>query len=164
MKRCTHCGKEFSDNITVCPNDGYPVIDPAHPPSSLPKPVLLKSAPQKSADAPKPANLPPSTDAPKKTADAHVPQKSAAGRYLKFEDVPWYRREPGALAMVGVLLCGVVTIALCVICLTGDIYKNKYDRKGNLQVWGVQNKIAAVVILVIQGFILWLYHWSQQNQ
>ncbi len=162
MRRCTHCGKEFSDKITVCPNDGYPVIDPANPPSSLPKPVLLKSAPQKTVDAPKPADAPQSADAPKKPVAAD-PKKSADGRYLKFEDVPWYRREPGPLAMVGVLLCGVVTIALCIICLTGDIYKNKYDRKGNLQVWGVQNKIAAVVILLIQGFILWLYYW-QSNQ
>ena len=161
MKRCTHCGKEFPDTTNFCPIDGHPVIDPANPPTSLPKPILLKSAPQKPADAPKSTDVHKSANAPKKAGDA--PKKSAAGRYLRYEDVPWYRREPGALAMIGVLLCGVVTIALCIICLTGDIYKNKHDRNGQLEVWGVSNKIAAVVILVIQGFILWLYYW-QQNQ
>jgi hypothetical protein len=153
MKRCTHCGKEYPDDTNFCPIDGHAVIDPAHPPSAIPPPVLLKSAPQ-----------PKATDASKKPADPHAPKKSADGRYLRYEDVPWYRREPGLLAFVGVMLCGFITIALCIICLTGDVYKNKLDRKGNLEVWGVQNKIAAVVILVIQGFILWLYHWSQQNQ
>jgi hypothetical protein len=118
MKRCTHCGKEYPDNTNFCPIDGHAVIDPANPPPSIPPPTLLKSGPQKLPDAPKkPADVPKSAGAPK---------KSAAGRYQKFEDVPWYRREPGALAMIGVLFCGVV-------------------------------------ILVIQGFILWLYYW-QQNQ
>jgi hypothetical protein len=163
MKRCTHCGKEYPDNTNFCPIDGHTVIDPANPPSSIPPPVLLKSAFQKPADVPQQT-----AGAPKKTEvvpkrPAEVPGKAAAGKYVKFEDVPWYRREPGALAMIGVLLCGFVTIALCVICLTGDVYKNKYDRNGNLEVWGVSNKIAAVVILVIQGFLLWLWRW-QQNQ
>ena len=168
MKKCTHCGKEYPDNTNFCPTDGYPVIDPANPssaipPRSIPPPVLLKSAAVTSADAPpKSPEIPkPSAYAPKKTAVA--PKKSAPGQYLKYDDVPWYRREPGALAMIGVLLCGFVTIALCLICLTGDVYKNKYDRNGKLEVWGISNKIAAVVILVIQGFILWLYHW-QANQ
>ena len=163
MKRCTHCGKEYPDNTNFCPIDGYPVIDPVHPPSSIPPPVLLKSAFLKPGDAPMP---PP--DAPKKTEvvpkkTAIAAKKMAAGKYQKFEDVPWYRREPGALAMIGVLFCGFVTIVLCLICLTGDVYKNKYDRNGNLEVWGISNKIAAVVILVIQFFFLWLWRW-QQNQ
>ncbi|HTR41701.1 MAG TPA: hypothetical protein VMH87_08810 [Pseudomonadales bacterium] len=135
MKKCTHCGKEFPDDTSVCPNDGHAVIDPARPPASIPPPVLLKSGPQKSPD----------------------------GRYLRYEDVPWYRREPGFLAMIGVLLCGFVTIALCLICLTGDVYKKRYDRNGKLEVWGIGNKIAAVVILIFQGFMLWLYHWLQNQ-
>jgi hypothetical protein len=163
MKRCTQCGKEYPDNTNFCPIDGHPVIDPSNPPSAIPPPILLKSAAVTSADASQksPEASEPLVDAPKKIADA--PKKSAGGRYLKYADVPWYRREPGLLAMIGVLLCGFVTIALCLICLTGDVYKNRYDRDGNLEVWGISNKIAAVVILIIQGFILWLYHW-QANQ
>jgi hypothetical protein len=182
MKRCTHCGKEFPDTTNFCPIDGHPVVNPGSPPvSALPKPVLLKSAlqrpvevptpstevlkkapdapaPGKPAAVPKPANKP--SEAPKKPAE--LPKKSATtGRYLQYKDVPWYRREPGPLAMVGVL-CGLLSIPLCIICFTGDVYKKRFDRKGNLVVWGASNKFAAVVILVIQGFILWLY-W-EQNQ
>jgi hypothetical protein len=87
-------------------------------------------------------------------------KKSADGRYLRYEDVPWYRREPGMLAMVGVLFCGFITILLCVICLTGDVYKKAYDKDGKLVAWGMGNKIAAVVILLIQAFIFWVYHWE----
>ena len=86
-----------------------------------------------------------------------LPQMSSTGRYLKYEDVPWYRREPGALAFLGVLFCGFVTVALCIICLTGDVYKKSYDAKGNLNVWGPGNKIAAILILVLQIFLYWVY-------
>jgi zinc-ribbon domain len=164
MKRCTHCGKEYPDNTNFCPIDGHPVVDPAHPPSAIPPPVLLKSAIQTPTDPSKPAEVPkPPADAPKKAAEirkpAELPKKSATGRYLQYKDVPWYRREPGPLAMIGVL-CGVLSVPLCILCFTGDIYKKRFDRKGNLVVWGTSNKIAAVVVLVIQGFILWLCYWQ----
>ncbi|MGB6499824.1 MAG: hypothetical protein WBG19_00265 [Thermoplasmata archaeon] len=124
MKKCTYCGKEYSDDVLNCPLDGQPVTAEGTP-----------------------ATAPPRVP----------PQKSQNGRYLKYEDVPWYRREPGALAFVGVLFCGFVTIALCVICLTGDVYKNAYDKDGNLKVWGVGNKIAAFFILALQVFIFWVF-------
>jgi hypothetical protein len=88
------------------------------------------------------------------------PKKSADGRYLRYEDVPWYRREPSMLAGICVLFCGLATIALCVICLTGDVYKKTYDKDGKLMVWGIGNKIAAVVILIIQAFLAWVWHWT----
>lgn len=62
------------------------------------------------------------------------------------------------LAFIGVLVCNPVTIAMCLICLTGDVYKNGYDKNGNLIVWGNGNKIAALLILVLQVFIFWLWH------
>ena len=74
---------------------------------------------------------------------------------LKYADVPWYRREPGALVMLLALLFAPVTIALCVIALTGNVYKNAYDEKGNLHVWGIGNKVAAVLLLAIQGLVTW---------
>ncbi len=71
-------------------------------------------------------------------------------KYKTYDEVPWYRREPGALVFLALLCCSPVTIALCVIALTGDVYKNGYDKDGNLVVWGIGNKIAAVLILIIQ--------------
>jgi hypothetical protein len=79
-------------------------------------------------------------------------------QYKSYEDVPWYRREPGALVFLLALLFTPVTLALCIIALTGDVYKNAYDKEGRLEKWGVGNKIAAVLILLIQGgltFAIW---------
>jgi hypothetical protein len=64
--------------------------------------------------------------------------------YAKYEDVPWYRREPGALVLLLAFVLAPVTIALCVIALTGDVYKKERDDSGKLRVWGVGNKVAAV--------------------
>jgi uncharacterized membrane protein YvbJ len=27
MKRCSYCGKEYTDDVTICPLDGEPVIN-----------------------------------------------------------------------------------------------------------------------------------------
>jgi hypothetical protein len=83
-------------------------------------------------------------------------------KYKTYEEVPWFRREPGALVFLLALFCSPIIIALCVIALTGDVYKNSYDKEGNLAVWGIGNKIAAVLILIIQtamyGMLLVLNH------
>jgi hypothetical protein len=129
MKKCSYCGQEYPDDVTICAKDGAEVV--------------RVSTRQTATAPPAPA---PSLD-PK------------TGRYRKYEDVPWYRREPGTLAFIGVLFCNPITIALCLICLTGDVYRNGYDKDGNLKVWGVGNKIAAILILALQVFILWL--WNQ---
>ena len=111
-----------------------------------------------------PAATPIPQSPPPAPAPAPVIQKGVDGRYLRYEDVPWYRREPGAVAFIGVLFCGFVTVALCFICLTGDVYKKSYDKSGNLQVWGVGNKIAAVLILAIQVFLYWAYYSAKHIQ
>jgi hypothetical protein len=54
-----------------------------------------------------------------------------------------------------VLLCAPITVAMCVVALTGDLYRNAYDKDGILQVWGPGNKVAAVLILLIQCFLIW---------
>jgi len=74
-------------------------------------------------------------------------------KHTSYEDVPWFRREPGALVFLLAIFFTPVTIALCIIALTGDVYKHGYDSEGNLQTWGVGNKVAAVLILLIQGLI-----------
>ena len=134
MKICTHCGKEYPDDVLNCALDGQPVTA-----------VSMRGAP---ATSPPPS----------------VPSaKSENGRYRRYEDVPWYRREPGALALVGVLFCSLVTIALCVICLSGDVYRNAYDKDGKLKVWWVGNKIAAMLILGLQIFIFWAFRQVGQK-
>ena len=82
--------------------------------------------------------------------------------YAHYEDVPWYRREPGAVVMLLALVFAPVTIALCVIALTGDVYKKERDENGKLQVWGAGNKAAAVLLLALQGYVLWRYFGPQQ--
>jgi len=70
--------------------------------------------------------------------------------YQTYEEVPWFRREPGALVFLLAILFSPVVIAICIIALTGDVYKNNYDQEGNLAVWGTGNKIAAVLLLILQ--------------
>jgi hypothetical protein len=78
-----------------------------------------------------------------------------ATKYETYEEVPWHRREPGALVFLLVLLFMPITVALCIIALTGDVYRKAYDEDGNLQVWGPGNKVAAVLILLLQCFIIY---------
>jgi uncharacterized membrane protein len=59
--------------------------------------------------------------------------------------------------MLLALVFAPVTIALCVIALSGDVYKNATDESGELRVWGLGNKVAAVVLLVLQGIVLWQF-------
>jgi hypothetical protein len=75
--------------------------------------------------------------------------------YKTYTEVPWYRREPGALVFLLALVFTPVTLALCVIALSGEVYKKTRDANGDLEVWGVGNKVAAVLILLIQAFVFW---------
>jgi len=81
--------------------------------------------------------------------------------YEYYEDVPWYRRSGTASIFV---LCGFCLLppllwTVCVICLTGDIYNNKLDRDGYLTKWSSGNKVAAVIILVLQT-IVWIVRFT----
>jgi hypothetical protein len=144
MKKCDRCGFENDDNEVCCCDCGGTEFKAT---TASPAKSQTKSTQGTVAASSKNASPPPVP-----------PQISEDGRYRRYEDVPWYRREPGGLAFLGVIFCGVVSIALCVICLTGDVYKNAYDKDGNLKVWGVGNKIAAVLILALQVYLYWVYH------
>ncbi len=76
-------------------------------------------------------------------------------KYETYEEVPWHRREPGALVFLLVLLFTPFMVALCIIALSGDVYRKAYDEEGNLQVWGPANKVAAVLILLLQCFMIY---------
>jgi hypothetical protein len=100
-------------------------------------------------------------DPPRSFEETIVPAPSEkairrrAVKYETYEQVPWHRKEPGALVFLLVLLCAPITVAMCVVALTGDVYRNAYDKDGILQVWGPGNKVAAVLILLIQCFLIW---------
>jgi hypothetical protein len=86
-------------------------------------------------------------------------RKSGTLKYKTYDEVPWYRREPGDWVFIAALLFPPVSIALCIICLTGDIYRegSAYVGPGSLHVWGVGNKVAAVLILVLQIGLIGLF-------
>ena len=74
--------------------------------------------------------------------------------YAEYRQVPWYRRSG---AMTGLIVVGFVCVppllwAACVICLSGVVYNDRVKKDGTLARWSAGNKVAAVVILVLQGF------------
>ena len=73
-------------------------------------------------------------------------------RYHEYAEVPWYRRSNfnSALLFLQLFTWAIfpVSICVCIVLLTGDIYLNKKNTDGNLQIWGFGNKIAAVVLLI----------------
>jgi hypothetical protein len=68
------------------------------------------------------------------------------------ENVPIYRREwvVSLLLLGGLFLCPPALWAVCILCLTGDIYRNKVGEDGSLVRWYWPNKLAAVLLLVLQ--------------
>ena len=53
-------------------------------------------------------------------------------------------------------------IAVCVIVLTGPVYYDKRKKDGTLKTWGVGNKVAAVILLLLfvggyGAMIYWMY-------
>jgi len=78
-------------------------------------------------------------------------------KYNNYEEVPWLRKEGTSSVMLLIgLFFGPLVWIVCIVCLTGDIYKKNYDQDGNLAVWGVANKVVAVLILVVQSVF---YGW-----
>ena len=69
----------------------------------------------------------------------------------QYSTLPWYRKSSyvSPITLLG-LCCSPAILAVCIIVLTGDVYYNQTDAAGNLKKWGFANKIAAIVILVLQ--------------
>jgi len=98
------------------------------------------------------------TDASERSSEVYSGNlKEVSWPPRNYDDVPWYRREPGAPVFLLAILFTPVTLALCAIALTGDVYKNAYDKNGNLERWGMGNKVAGVLILLIQGFLIFAF-------
>jgi hypothetical protein len=71
--------------------------------------------------------------------------------YSTYADVPWYRRSG---ANSSVLLLQLLTLPffpislwVCLVLLTGEVYYDKMDANGQLRRWGIGNKLAALVVL-----------------
>ena len=76
------------------------------------------------------------------------------------EDVPVYRRSwfASLLVIFGFFCCSPLLWWVCILCLTGDIYRNKVRPNGKLSRWSPANKWAAVLILLLQaGLYLWRF-------
>jgi hypothetical protein len=89
-----------------------------------------------------------------------VPQLVALAEgsdYEEFDDVPWYRGEPGGAVFLLAIFIPIISIILCIICLTGDVYKDSYNAAGERQVWGTANKFAAVAIVIIQIIVILMF-------
>ena len=94
----------------------------------------------------------------------HIPkEKSVKKKYANYNEVPWYRRSSmnSIFILINFLSGGFIPLTLwtCINLLTGDIYyKDVYDKNGNIKTWSSGNKVAAVIILllniVLLGFVL----------
>src|SRR5262245_59718211 len=125
MKKCPWCGKEYSDEAEVCALDEQKLV-------------------QLGAAQTKPASIP---------SDMPAPLPAPPGEYMRYEDVPWLRRSgtAGMFVFVGAFAFAPLVWLVCFLCLTCDIYLNKTRRTtGYLIKWGPGNKIAAVIILILQ--------------
>jgi hypothetical protein len=67
--------------------------------------------------------------------------------------IPWHRRSSvNSLLIVASILSGGLfpgVMFVCLFVLTGDIYSNNYDANGNLKTWGWGNKVAAIILLIL---------------
>ena len=70
--------------------------------------------------------------------------------FVDYAQVPWYRRASivGAITFLG-LVFGPAILFSCIVVLTGDVYYDKADEHGQLKRWSPGNKVAAVIILII---------------
>jgi len=90
--------------------------------------------------------------------------QDSKNKYKTFAEVPWFRREPGPITLLLLLVFSPVLLALCIIALTGDVYRNAYDKNGNLVTWGIANKIAAILILLTQFALGVVYYEAKQTE
>lgn len=78
--------------------------------------------------------------------------------YHDYAEVPWHRRSSlnSGLLFVQLFAWSFFPISLwvCLMLLTGDIYYYDKNVEGNLKPWGTANRIAAFVLLVASLAIL----------
>ncbi len=113
--------------------------------------------------------------------DGESPAKKLLNAKRKYKELPIFRRQEfcGGVIVAQIISSVVVgyvpilfplsilatigVVVVCILVLTGPIYMNQLDFKtGELMQWGVGQKIAAIVILVLVtgglGFLILLWN------
>src|SRR5947209_175920 len=131
MANCPHCGAKL-------PDTGDAFCSECH--NALDEPPAVSQYPQYSPW-------------PKSEVMLGPPPGIVSAPYTDYQQVPWYRRSG---TMTGFILGGFFCFppllwAACIICLTGDVYNNRVKKDGTLSRWSAGNKVAAVIILVLQA-------------
>jgi len=82
--------------------------------------------------------------------------------YASYWDVPWYRQSGKVTAVRRDWVRSVPapTLVACVVCLTGGVYYEPLGKDGGLAKWSGGNKVAAVIVLLIQG--VGIANWAEQ--
>ena len=84
-------------------------------------------------------------------------------KYKSLAEVPRFRREPNGIIVLLALVFSPALLALCIIALTGDVYRNAYDKNGNLVSWGIASKSAAILLLLAQLSLAVIYYEANKS-
>jgi hypothetical protein len=84
-------------------------------------------------------------------------------KYNSLAEVPWFRREPEGITVLWLLVFSPALLALCIIALTGDIFRNAYDKNGHLVTWGIASKTAAILLLFTQLGLSVIYYEANKS-
>lgn len=84
-------------------------------------------------------------------------------RFNSLAEVPWFRREPEGIAVLLLLVFSPALLALCLIALTGDIFRNAHDKNGHLVTWGIASKSAAILLLFTQLGLAVIYYEANKS-
>jgi hypothetical protein len=83
----------------------------------------------------------------------------ARNKYRSYRDVPYCRRASvNTWLAIGGAFLPFLLLWVCIICLSGEIYRNDYDQRGDLITWHWSRKLAAVILFLLQmaGFLFLL--------
>ena len=84
-------------------------------------------------------------------------------KYKSLAEVPWFRREPEGITVLLLLVFPPALLALCILALTGDVYRNACDKNGNLVTWGITSKSAAILLLFAQLGLAVIYYEANKS-
>jgi hypothetical protein len=97
---------------------------------------------------------------PRQSVSTREPDAGTANAL--YQQVPWHRRSENMtlLVLAGFFCAPPLLWWACFICLTGEVYYNRVKKDGTLARWPHSNKIAAVIVLILQALAvaarLWL--------
>ena len=77
-------------------------------------------------------------------------------QYKRYCDLPWYRKSGvnSLFTLLGFFCFTPLLLIVCINCLTGDIYYDKFDDEGCLKKWHWANKLVAFILLILNILFL----------